>query len=785
MKRIQFRRLPLFVELTVFIVCTLVLPLGLVTYSSNERLLAYSEEEIIRSAQSSLDAMTKLSGTVVANMVEKTINFSRESLLSEISPYKQYDEIQLGAERFQTVRKMANRLKDNAFSTSMIHSIYFWLQDSDYLISSRNDTVRLEDFHDLDWLEQQDIRDANSPFRSRWISRRLPFEVMNEPSGSRGYTDVISYLYRTTNYTTNARGLLVINLFEKDLSKMLNTEETPEGSQIFVLNQQGHVVSHPDKTMFLLDLSKDKAISQVLASDDTSGWLIDGTGKGRTLYCWNRAPFADWILMSSHSFDSLLQKASEIRTRTLVLTALLALACIGLAVLFSRRLVNPITRLINKVMSQEGVQVEPGANEIEFLSRAFDQIAEQEESLADLLRQRETGWIEKTLLDILKGHADPESLPAVISTAPLFPYGTFRMILTGVDRQQLFNNRYTPEQRQIMRKLAQERCESYRCDGMVIRAVLLDEDKLALVLNTSEDNGKDGVPLFTEDSLTDCLTHIQDGLSETFGSSVSMGVSLPHDSLSSLVDALTEADTAFRGKLLHGHGAVIRYQGTIQEKTRYHYPFERETHIMNLMQTGNLERLEDELNGLAQDLRGMAGLSNENILQIYNQLIGTSIRYFAENNIGIAKAYPNIHTVFLEMAWQETLDDLTHYLLNFYKRVMPYAAPHGTGDSSYRERIMGYLSERYRTEIDFQRMADDIGISYSYARKIIKDETGKSLLDYVNSLRIHEAKRLLRQTILSVNEVASQVGYANTQSLTRFFKKYEGMTPGEFRNLHG
>ena len=68
-------------------------------------------------------------------------------------------------------------------------------------------------------------------------------------------------------------------------------------------------------------------------------------------------------------------------------------------------------------------------------------------------------------------------------------------------------------------------------------------------------------------------------------------------------------------------------------------------------------------------------------------------------------------------------------------------------------------------------------------RKIVKQETGKSLLDLINNARIEKAKVLLRETSMYIKEIAEDVGYNNVQSLTRFFKKYEGITPGEFREI--
>jgi YesN/AraC family two-component response regulator len=78
-------------------------------------------------------------------------------------------------------------------------------------------------------------------------------------------------------------------------------------------------------------------------------------------------------------------------------------------------------------------------------------------------------------------------------------------------------------------------------------------------------------------------------------------------------------------------------------------------------------------------------------------------------------------------------------------------------------------------------MAADLGISYSYMRRLVREATGRSVLDNINQLRVREAKYLLLSTEKSVAEIAREMGYRNIQSLNRYFKKYEGFTPGEFR----
>ena len=59
--------------------------------------------------------------------------------------------------------------------------------------------------------------------------------------------------------------------------------------------------------------------------------------------------------------------------------------------------------------------------------------------------------------------------------------------------------------------------------------------------------------------------------------------------------------------------------------------------------------------------------------------------------------------------------------------------------------------------------------------------SGLSFIDYLNRLRTDEAKTLLSTTERSVRDIAADVGYDSDKNFIRVFKKYEGVTPGQYR----
>ena len=69
----------------------------------------------------------------------------------------------------------------------------------------------------------------------------------------------------------------------------------------------------------------------------------------------------------------------------------------------------------------------------------------------------------------------------------------------------------------------------------------------------------------------------------------------------------------------------------------------------------------------------------------------------------------------------------------------------------------------------------------AYVSGIFKNETGELLSDYIMRVRIEEAKRLIRETDDTLENIAHRVGYLNAKILSRTFKKREGILPSQYR----
>ncbi|MBI6874685.1 helix-turn-helix transcriptional regulator [Clostridium aciditolerans] len=72
-------------------------------------------------------------------------------------------------------------------------------------------------------------------------------------------------------------------------------------------------------------------------------------------------------------------------------------------------------------------------------------------------------------------------------------------------------------------------------------------------------------------------------------------------------------------------------------------------------------------------------------------------------------------------------------------------------------------------------------ITPNYLSTIFNEKNGISLKDYINKLRIENAKKYLVETDMKISDISKIVGYNQLSYFGSIFKKFEGCTPNEYR----
>ena len=94
---------------------------------------------------------------------------------------------------------------------------------------------------------------------------------------------------------------------------------------------------------------------------------------------------------------------------------------------------------------------------------------------------------------------------------------------------------------------------------------------------------------------------------------------------------------------------------------------------------------------------------------------------------------------------------------------------------------MDYIEENIRNELKVGNLASKVYLSPTYFRRLFKETTGLTPIDYINSIRIAKARNLLEEGDMPISEVGTAVGIVDQNYFSKLFKSLTGMSPSDYR----
>ena len=102
-------------------------------------------------------------------------------------------------------------------------------------------------------------------------------------------------------------------------------------------------------------------------------------------------------------------------------------------------------------------------------------------------------------------------------------------------------------------------------------------------------------------------------------------------------------------------------------------------------------------------------------------------------------------------------------------------------NSLVMNNVLRYIYTHLRENPTLAQMAAMCNYSSNYFSRLFRENTGKKYTDFLNSLKINTAKRLLSSSEISVKEIAQECGYSSVSNFYRVFKEETGIAPLNFR----
>lgn len=140
-----------------------------------------------------------------------------------------------------------------------------------------------------------------------------------------------------------------------------------------------------------------------------------------------------------------------------------------------------------------------------------------------------------------------------------------------------------------------------------------------------------------------------------------------------------------------------------------------------------------------------------------------------------------IYTALRQIISSKTIGEFYGYIDSIFQDLASFYNQHTVNTAQKLEMIVNYIKENYADPtLSATGISEKFNINNAYLSRAFKKETGVKLIDFIHHVRIDSSKQLLLSD-MTMDEIASAVGYYSASSFIRAFKRLEGAPPGTYR----
>lgn len=176
-------------------------------------------------------------------------------------------------------------------------------------------------------------------------------------------------------------------------------------------------------------------------------------------------------------------------------------------------------------------------------------------------------------------------------------------------------------------------------------------------------------------------------------------------------------------------------------------------------------------------------LSKKNIfdlsVKIFLLMDKISYEFKIDKNVGEDSLISNIIKLFNE----KSRENIKYFIILEVDNLLKIMNANTEKFSPVIQQIIRKVKEYYYEDLSLKVLANDFNINSSYLGQLFTKEIGMPFSDYLNKEKNSKAKELILNTNMKINDIAKQVGYADTSYFYRKFKKYYGVSPAMLREL--
>jgi len=701
-----------------------------------------------------------------------------------------YAQLPLNTIKRLKIASFQKILRERIAYSQYLESIYVYFDNLEYVASTEG-FLSLDSF--LNELEKKFNTDRNTFFQ--WIDSNTNFQVkmLSEPGASPQNASKIMVIMTTASYNGRPDVSIVFTVNTKTIKTILNNYNigSSEGNPyICVLSEsddlmihQGLSPEHKELMSPILKLQKEKNITHSIQK----GFVIMKA----------HSDVSGWSLISAISIQQYASQLRNIQMYYIVFIILCVSIGLAISLYFSYKNYNPVKRLTELAGGSPSDLAE--LDEFSFVEKSLTNLLNNKMEYIKKIDKQKSELKQINLVRMLHGSIYSNQAFDRICADYDINFSTNQFLIIGIiikDYSNLFFEKATTDDEEttelvyfivtsITEELVREKYDAYICR---------DEGNLYCIASLKEPASGDKLKLHTNKVMQIC-EKCEAIIREKFGIILSYYVSNiysdKNNDIKSISQGYQEIQWGFAQiESFNLSNPVLNDKCLMEsiasiENNRDLSPVKiKRVQLYNAIFSGNIEdaiKIYRELvnEGISLTDKSFSTMRMNSIIILDFCLSHMEPKLMQSISGEISKLINNINNA-------RNMDTLTESMKKVFEYIYQIHEQEYQNESSKNlfTDISNYIQDNIANpNLSVASIADHFNISQAYLLRVFKNETGSGVLDYIHQCRIDIAKDLLKNTSYTVKEIAVEVGYTNALTFMRAFKRLEGITPTNYRDM--
>lgn len=566
-------------------------------------------------------------------------------------------------------------------------------------------------------------------------------------------------------YPRQDRGCVMVFIDTNAVNQLLSIVNTGENGWVYIVDESDNIITSVSSSN--IDTRNIKMVF-----DKPSGVMNTRISGRNMIVSYTVSKYNGWKYVAAVPTSFVMTKVNYIKYIVICFTVISLITGLVLAFVFSYRNSKPVTDLVNMIRKLTGESYKY-KNEFVYLKGSISGLIRSNEDLQKKVNQQMPLIKAEFFRRLLKGsYNNLEEINSHMAQFGVQIKGRFfSVLIIRINGYGDIVNSSILKELDVIRIIVRNILETKFESNMI--SYDLDKNKIAVLLQHNSDNNE-----HIQKKVNDLAESLYNEFYCNHNIRISIASGNIYKSIKDIGFSLSEASQTLEYASLYKDKVISWYNEIPTTDSNYNYSMEVETKLINIVKYGDVQEVENVLNNIYYQNFSERKLPSHISNLLMQHMLGTLLRLCKETH-----EFECANNILMKINQVDSTEVLFENIKSaFCELCQQNKKQKSKSDDILKQRIEKYLQSVYmKNDLTLYDVAQEFKMTETYLYHFFKNKLGISFACYLEKLRIDNALVFLKETGITVREVAEKTGYNSVHSFRRAFKKCVGSIPSNLR----